>query len=390
MRIALIAPGYADETDWAIPVLRDLVRGIAGHHEVLLFALRYPHRRGRDSVDGIPVRTFGGASASGFASARLLIRAITGVIADLRRRPPDLLHALWADEPGAVAVAGGRALRVPAIASVLGGEAVALPEIHYGGRLGLINRRLLAFTLRHAAHVTVPSPYVRRAIEPHVAPHRLTDLPLGIDGERFHAEVEADTGTLAGGRPGLLQVASLVPVKDQRTLLEAFARVRRHQPQAHLHLVGEGPLRRELERRAAEPDLAGHVTFHGRVPHERMPAYYRGADLYVQSSRHESQGMAVLEAAACALPVVGTAVGLLPELPGARAVPPGDAGALAAAIVDGLGRDATGRETLAAAAAGIRQRYGMRGTLERLETVYRAVATGAGPAATSRPRAPTP
>lgn len=376
MRIALIVPGYAADHDWGIPVLRTLVRGLADRHEVSLFALRYPHRAGCDIVDGVRVRALGGASARGFATARLLIRAATRVVADLRPRPPALLHALWADEPGAVAIAAARVLRVPAIASVLGGEPVALPAIGYGGRLGRLNRRLFGCTLRHAARITVPSAYVRGSIEPHVPPDRIVDLPLGIDPARFHPDPRSrDDSPIDRGQPRLLNVGALVPVKDQTTLLEAFALVRDRLPEAHLHIIGEGPLRHELERRTAGLGLAGHVTLHGWIDHECMPAWYRAADLYVQSSRYESQGMAVLEAAACGLPIVGTAVGLLPELPGVTVLPVGDAAALAAGIIR---RASEGVHADHRPLAGrILERYTMEHTLDRLGEVYE-VGSGRG------------
>jgi glycosyltransferase involved in cell wall biosynthesis len=60
--------------------------------------------------------------------------------------------------------------------------------------------------------------------------------------------------------------------------------------------------------------MSGRVAFLGEVPHDDMPAVYHGADLLVQTSRHEAQGMAVLEAAACGVPSAGTATGILPEI----------------------------------------------------------------------------
>ncbi len=81
-----------------------------------------------------------------------------------------------------------------------------------------------------------------------------------------------------------------------------------------LKIVGEGPLRGELQRLAADLKIADRVRFAGEIDHGQMPAVYHAADLFVQSSRHEAQGMAALEAAACGLPVIGTAVGVLPEV----------------------------------------------------------------------------
>ena len=90
----------------------------------------------------------------------------------------------------------------------------------------------------------------------------------------------------------------------------------------------------------AQLHLTAHVTFAGEVPHDQLSQLYRCATLCVQTSRHEAQGMAVLEAASYGAPLVGTAVGAIADLsPGATiAVPVGDEVSLARAII-GVLRD---------------------------------------------------
>jgi glycosyltransferase involved in cell wall biosynthesis len=106
---------------------------------------------------------------------------------------------------------------------------------------------------------------------------------------------------------------------------------------AHLHIVGDGPYRSELEELAWRLQVGEQVTFHGAVTHDMLPDYFRAAELCVMSSRHESLGMSVLEAGACGKSTIGTAVGVLPELqPATRAVPVGDESALAHAIIETL------------------------------------------------------
>jgi glycosyltransferase involved in cell wall biosynthesis len=154
-------------------------------------------------------------------------------------------------------------------------------------------------------------------------------------------------------------------------LLRALAEVVPQLPAVHLHLVGDGPLRPDLERLTAQVGLAGRVTFHGAVAHDRLPDYYRAADLCVLASHYESQSLVVLEAAACARATVGTAVGLLPELaPPGWTVPPGDPGALAGALLtalaDPLALDRAGR----AARETVATHYSMERTLAILTGLY--------------------
>lgn len=141
--------------------------------------------------------------------------------------------------------------------------------------------------------------------------------------------------------PVVLTVGRLVPQKDHATLLEAFARVRRSMP-ARLLVLGEGPLRPELERRVTELGLEADVALPGFCanPYPAMGA----ARVYVLSSRWEGSPGALIEAMACGARVVATDCPSGPRevLAGGRhgrLVPVGDVAALAVGIRDALTGD---------------------------------------------------
>lgn len=110
----------------------------------------------------------------------------------------------------------------------------------------------------------------------------------------------------------VMSVGRLDPVKNFPSLLDAFALMRHSRPNARLVIVGDGPERAVLERRAAREDLAGAVEFLGMRSNVRM--LLAGADLYVNSSISEGVSITILEAMAAGIPVVATAVGGTPEI----------------------------------------------------------------------------
>ncbi len=375
LRIGMILPGFsADASDWCIPVQLDLARRLSDEADVIVFPLRYPHHRRPYAVGDIQVRPQGGALTAGPARLSLLRRAVAAVVAEHRQRPFDVLHAMWADEPGFVAVAAGRLLGVPTVASLLGGELVGLRDIGYGAQLSRVNRALIGVTLRAARRVTAGSSYLRRLAAPIAPPQRLIPLTLGVNTDLFQPSNGCGRPALAlDGSPKLLHVASLVPVKDQATLLHAVAALRPHVPGVHLHVVGDGPLRAALEQLAATLGVRECVTFHGAVPHEMLPAWYRAADLCVLSSRHEGQELVTLEAAACGRRTVGTAVGLLPDLvPPQYVAPPRDSERLAAAIRAAL--DGTSSCASEAGPEAIRMRFSLERSVADLTELYASVA----------------
>ena len=367
MNIGIVVPGFsASESDWCIPALLSLVRDLGKSHRVRVFALRYPHRRASYPIYDSTVEAFGGAGVRGLARLPLLMRAIATIRREHSRLPFDALHAFWADEPGFVAVRAARSLGVTSVVTLLGGELVSLPEIGYGGRRSRLNRFLAAKALEGACHVTAGSTYLAALAAPSANPSL---LPIGVDLARF-CPGEASPSLLAG-KTRLLHVASLVPVKDQRTLLQAFARVSRALPEAALNLVGSGPLENELKILSRSLGLEGRVVFHGAVAHHELPLYYRSADLAVMSSLHEGQEWATLEAAACGRTTVGTRVGVVADLvPATTAVSSRDPETLASAILEALSDRPRLRERGLLARDKVVAGYSLSGTLRALASLY--------------------
>ncbi|MQA05126.1 MAG: glycosyltransferase [Streptosporangiales bacterium] len=124
---------------------------------------------------------------------------------------------------------------------------------------------------------------------------------------------------------------------SQEKGVDVLIRAWEHLPaKAHLHIAGDGPQRNELER-LAEQLVPGRVTFHGNLDSTKTHDLMRSAAVVVVPSVwHENQPLAVLEAFACARPVVATRMGGLPELvdPGVdgELVAPRDSATLADAI----------------------------------------------------------
>jgi glycosyltransferase involved in cell wall biosynthesis len=236
-----------------------------------------------------------------------------------------VVHGLWADEAGAVAVLAAWMLRIPSAVSVMGGELAGIPDIAYGGRLSRVSRLLSGFCLRAASAVTAASGTapLRDGSDP-----SWQRLIWGVDPQAFH---ESDSGVELEGSFRVLQVGSLVAVKDPFMMIQAMAHLRRSVPGAHLHLVGDGPMRPYLKTWTHKVGVPNAVTFHGHVERHLLGAYYRAADVLAVSSRHEMQPVVALEAALFGLPVIGTQVGLMPDLAVAT-VPVGDARGLAVAI----------------------------------------------------------
>ncbi len=107
-------------------------------------------------------------------------------------------------------------------------------------------------------------------------------------------------------------VGRLVPVKNHQSLLEAFALVVRAKPNVRLEVLGDGPLHTQLQAQAAALGIAEQVQFHGY--HSDVPGFLGQIDCAMLCSLSEGLPLSILEAMAAGRPVIGTAVGGMPDL----------------------------------------------------------------------------
>jgi colanic acid/amylovoran biosynthesis glycosyltransferase len=211
--------------------------------------------------------------------------------------------------------------------------------LHGPTELADVEGHRLAAKLGDARFVACISDYARSQAMALTADwDKLHTVRLGVDLTAF-------TPARRDGRAGALRVLSvgrLAQQKGQAVLLRAIARAG---DGVELTLAGDGPLRGELERVAAELGIA--VEFAGAVGHDRIAELYARADVFCLTSFAEGIPVVLMEAMACELPVVAPAIMGIPELVEDVLVPPGRpdlvADALRALAADPERRAALGR-----------------------------------------------
>jgi phosphatidylinositol alpha-1,6-mannosyltransferase len=152
---------------------------------------------------------------------------------------------------------------------------------------------------------------------------KLVRIAPGIDTEHFTPRSDAKglrESLGLGNKKVIVSVGRLVHRKGQDVLIEAMPEIIKSIDDVHLLLIGEGPYKKELEKRIKNLGLANRVTFVGRVQYADLPRYICVGDVFAMPSRSrlaglevEGLGIVYLEASACGLPVIGGVSGGAPD-----------------------------------------------------------------------------
>jgi glycosyltransferase involved in cell wall biosynthesis len=207
-----------------------------------------------------------------------------------------------------------------------------------------------------------------------VDPHRLHVVPVGADPEVFRPR--PDVGRVPGR---IMTTASAdVPMKGLAPLLEALAKVRTERHDAHLVVIGKPKGKSTIPALIDRLGLDGAVEFVHGVTTDRIVELYAEAELAAVPSLYEGFSLPAVEAMACGVPIVATTGGALPEVIGRDGetgllVPPGDASALAVALVRALDDPELRARVGAAGRARVLERFTWRNTALATVEHYRAL-----------------
>jgi glycosyltransferase involved in cell wall biosynthesis len=291
-----------------------------------------------------------GTSTEGFRMVRLSrMRRVPGLsdaltlfdlVRIMRRERPMIVHTHTA-KAGALGRTAACLAGVPVVVHTFHGHVLSGYFSPWKNFLVRWIERSLAW--RTTAIVTL-SPSLRDELSQkfHVAPaSKFSIIPLGRDlsefirASDFKGKLRRELGLTS---PGILLVGTigrLVPIKDQSTMLRAFAAMKgSNASRAHLVIAGDGELRASLEEEAAALGIAERVHFLGW--RSDLPAIYADLDLFALSSRNEGTPLSIIEAFAAGVPVVSTRVGGVADLFSGggvgNLVPPQDPAALTRAM----------------------------------------------------------
>lgn len=243
-----------------------------------------------------------------------------------KRLVPDVVHAQYVTSYGFLAALAG--LR-PLVLTAWGSDVLISP------RESRVMRWIASYAVRHADMVTTVAEHMNSAVASLGVPmDEVTAVPFGVDTQKFvpPAVPRPEAMPLR-----LICTRNFGPIYSVHTLITALQQVVACGLSLQVDLVGEGPMRRELEARVDDAGMRSWVTFHGHVDHARLAQLLAEAHIFVTPSLSDGNNVSLNEAMACACFPIATDIpanaqwiehgvnGLL--------YPPGDAASLAECIL---------------------------------------------------------
>lgn len=301
MRIAVISPGYAPEIGGVETVVTRTAQELAalGHDVEVWTQQRGATLPPLERIDGVEVHRFPSTTSTHYPVSLPLWRHVRGQAAAV-----DVVHAHSYHSAAALAL-----LAAPHSAAI-----VYSPHFHGDGHtaparvLHRVYRPLARRLVARAAAVLAVSEAEATLLRQRLpgTADRLRVVPHGVDAARF-----GNAPAYADKPPTVVVVGRLERYKRIDTVLDAMAATT---AQTQLVVIGDGPHREQLQRRAEQLGLTHRVRWLGRVADDVRDRWLRTAGVVVSLSEHEAFGLVALEAAAAGAHVV------LSDLPAHREV----------------------------------------------------------------------
>jgi glycosyltransferase involved in cell wall biosynthesis len=219
---------------------------------------------------------------------------------EIERWRPDIIHAHWIIPQGFIACLAANG-RVPTLCTSHGGD------LH--GLRGRPFRWAKAWTLRHCRRITVVSQSMVQQVKVLAPDVSIDVIPMGTELNSLFTP-PADPAVRRDNE--IVFVGRLVEKKGLWVLLHAFAKLHQDQFDLKLTIVGDGPLREEIERQVSGMPQKERITLLGSVRHGDLPAIFQQATIAVfpfvvaKDGDQEGFGLVVVEAIGCGCPVIAS------------------------------------------------------------------------------------
>jgi len=301
-------------TDTFIPNINGIVTSVlnsskamaAKGHKVFIFTVKPKNKMHEIRLldNKIPVFYYPRLKIINYPDFQLAVPRIVDMIVKIKKIKPDIIHIHTPSFLGWSALMIAQIFKIPTIGTYHTFlpdfiEYIPLPRIN---KSKVMKRLTWSYTRRFynkCSIVTTPSIAMKQELENHGIKRKVLFISNGVDTKRFHPIKTKKTGKT------ILHVGRIGYEKNIHVLLRAFSELLKKEKKARLVIAGKGPDLEKLKIFARQLRIERNVEFLGPVPYDKLPKLYSSADIFATASTIETEGLVILEAMACSLPIIG-------------------------------------------------------------------------------------
>lgn len=305
MKIGIFTDSYFPQVSGVSTSIRTLKEELESQgHEVIIFTTTDP-KAGNDEKNIIRLTSIPLLS---FKDRRIAVKGMNKALKEAKKQNIDIVHTHTEFSLGLTGKFVGYMLGIPTVHTY---HTMYEKYLHYIAKGKVVKPKAVKIASRYFCNRTMgiiaPSQQMKDKLSSYNIYKEIRVIPTGVQiPERIAGirQSKREELGIADSELVLLSLSRLSSEKNLDKLVHAFPEVLEQYPTAQLVFVGDGPSRMGLEELVAELGLSEKVLFVGEVKNEAVNTYYQMADIYINASDSETQGLTYLESIVNGCPVI--------------------------------------------------------------------------------------
>lgn len=382
MKIAYFSDTFYPQINGVVTSMLNSLRILAEKgHKIIIFTTKTPKKGNLPFHKNISVVRYASVNAFKYPGYELVIPKALHCLKMISKFKPSIIHIHTPTILGWIGVLAGRIRKIP----VVGTYHTIVPDFLRHSPIPKIGElkaaKLIAWRYTNSFYekcdvVTTPSKSMKKELIKNGLKKRIEVVSNGVDLHLFRKRKRKRK------KFRILYVGRVSYEKNIDIVLKAVSIFSKRCQDFEFLVVGSGPDNKKLELLGKELGIGRYTNFIGAVNNRKLPYIYSSSDIFVTASTIETEGIVLLEAMACGLPVIGVDARAVPEIVkdnfNGITVMRGDYKAMSKAILK-LHDDAKLRKKMGSNAIKMVRRYDVRICMSKMEAIYkRLISAGHG------------
>jgi 1,2-diacylglycerol 3-alpha-glucosyltransferase len=306
MKILITTDWYKPAVNGVVTSVENLAKGLVmtGHDVRILTLAENVHSRKEGNIYYV------GSVSAGmiYEKARLKLKMPANIMKDILAWKPDIVHSQCEFSTFHVAREIAYKCEIPLIHTY---HTVYEDYTHYFCFSHAMGKKMAKFfskkVLSDVNAVIVPSEKIHVMLKGYGVNKKIYNIPSGINMEQYESNKSDERRKLRTSlaiEPDECILIYVGRLAKEKNIEELFGFLAKSNQKQRMLIVGDGPYRTELERRAEELGIRKQLIFTGMVSPKQISDYYAAGDIFISASNSETQGLTYMEAMASALPIL--------------------------------------------------------------------------------------